>query len=262
MFHILDKLCYSKRERKRRNYLQTAGCRAGGSVRTVLIDNREMRGYFMDEIREESYRVLLEGGRGEYTEKKSRFIATLQRCESPEEAMTFVEETKKRYWDARHNCYAFCIGSRGELTRCSDDGEPAGTAGRPMLEVLTREEIRNAAVVVTRYFGGVLLGTGGLVRAYTQAVKEGLKNSVLGRMRRGAEVKVTADYNGVGKILYLLGNRGIDPVSSDYTDKAVLNLVIPLEEAENLRGEIVDLTGGRAEYEKIRELYYIDKEKS
>ena len=131
----------------------------------------------MEERKEDSYRVLLAGGQGEYVEKKSRFIATLQKCESEEEAFLFIEKIKKKYWDARHNCYAFVIGAKGELARYSDDGEPGGTAGRPMLEVLNGEGIRNAAVVVTRYFGGVLLGTGGLVRAYTQAVKEGLKNS-------------------------------------------------------------------------------------
>lgn len=213
----------------------------------------------VDERKENTYRVLLEGGRGEYTEKKSRFIATLRRCETLEEAMAFTEEIKKQYWDARHNCYAFSIGSRGELTRCSDDGEPAGTAGRPMLEVLTREEIRNAAVVVTRYFGGVLLGTGGLVRAYTQAVKEGLKNCRFGKMRPGTEVQVTTDYNGIGKILYLLGNKGIEPVSSDYTDKVVLKLLVPAEETWLLRDEMVEITNGRAEFEKIKDLYYVDK---
>ena len=117
----------------------------------------------------DSYRVLLSGGEGEIVEKKSRFIATIRKCENEEEAVAFIEEMKKKYWDARHNCSAFIIGSRGELTRCSDDGEPSGTAGRPMLEVLTGSGIRNIAVVVTRYFGGTLLGTGGLVRAYTQA---------------------------------------------------------------------------------------------
>ena len=121
----------------------------------------------------DSYRVLLEGGVGEYVEKKSRFIATIRRCESEEEAVAFIEEMKKKYWDARHNCSAFVLGSRGELTRCSDDGEPGGTAGRPMLEVLLGEGIRDVCVVVTRYFGGTLLGTGGLVRAYSGAVKEG-----------------------------------------------------------------------------------------
>ena len=159
----------------------------------------------MDGVKADSYRILLEGGQGEYVEKKSRFIATVRKCESEEEAVRFIEEMKKKYWDARHNCSAFVIGSRGELTRCSDDGEPSGTAGRPMLEVLTGEGIRNVAVVVTRYFGGVLLGTGGLVRAYTQAVKEGLKNSVVGCMRFGCKVEVTTDYNGIGENLVPVG---------------------------------------------------------
>ena len=97
----------------------------------------------MEDRNAESYRVLLEGGEGEYVEKKSRFIATLRKCESEEEAVRFVEEMKKKYWDARHNCHAFVIGTKGELTRCSDDGEPSGTAGRPMLEVLTGEGLRN-----------------------------------------------------------------------------------------------------------------------
>lgn len=98
------------------------------------------------------YRVVLEGGQGEIVEKKSRFIATVRRVETEQEATAFIEETKKKYWDARHNCSAFVIGSRGELTRCSDDGEPSGTAGRPMLEVLLAEGLRNVAVVVTPVF--------------------------------------------------------------------------------------------------------------
>lgn len=98
---------------------------------------------------------------------------------------------KKKYWDARHNCSAFVIGTKAELTRCSDDGEPSGTAGRPMLEVLLGEGVRNVAVVVTRYFGGVLLGTGGLVRAYSGAVKEGIAASKIGTMRYGVRLKST-----------------------------------------------------------------------
>lgn len=208
----------------------------------------------------EAYRVLLEGGEGEYVEKKSRFIATIRKCESEEEATAFIEEMKKKYWDARHNCSAFVIGARGELTRCSDDGEPGGTAGRPMLEVLLGEGIRNIAVVVTRYFGGVLLGTGGLVRAYTQAVKEGLRSCTVGRMRSGWEVEVGTDYNGVGKILYLLGNAGIEPLESNYTDVVSLRILVPAEEAEKLKKEMTEATNGRVSFEKNRELYYVDKE--
>ena len=208
----------------------------------------------------DSYRVLLEGGQGEYVEKKSRFIATVRKCESEEEAVAFIEEMKKKYWDAKHNCSAFCIGARGELTRCSDDGEPSGTAGRPMLEVLTGEGIRNAAVVVTRYFGGVLLGTGGLVRAYTRAVQEGLKNSVIGRMQAGYEVEVETDYNSIGKILYLLGNEGMEAVASDYTDRVTLRLYVPRERVETLQAKMVDATGGKVEFKRRKELYFVDKE--
>lgn len=214
----------------------------------------------MNENYVESYRVLLEGGEGEYVEKKSRFIATVRKCESEEEATAFIGEIKKKYWDARHNCSAFVIGSRGELTRCSDDGEPGGTAGRPMLEVLLGEELRDVAVVVTRYFGGVLLGTGGLVRAYTQAVKAGLQNCVLGTMRRGWEVEIGTDYNGIGKILYLLGSAGIEPVESSYTDVISLRILAPVEKAARLEKEIVEATNGKASFEKRRELYFVDKE--
>lgn len=210
----------------------------------------------------DGFRVLLEGGEGVYEEKKSRFIATIRKCESEQEAAAFIEEMKKKYWDARHNCSAFVIGSRGELTRCSDDGEPGGTAGRPMLEVLMGEELRNVAAVVTRYFGGVLLGTGGLVRAYTQAVKSGLNNCRIGRMRAGYEVEVTTDYNSIGKILYLLGNVGIEPVSGDYAEKVVLRIRVPVENLEHLRGEMVEATSGRVVFEKVQEVYFVDREQT
>ena len=216
----------------------------------------------MNEGRTGGYRVLLEGGEGMYEEKKSRFIATIRKCESEKEAAAFIEEMKKKYWDAKHNCSAFVIGSRGELTRCSDDGEPSGTAGRPMLEVLMGEGLHNVAAVVTRYFGGVLLGTGGLVRAYTQAVKSGLNNCRIGRMRAGYEVEVTTDYNGIGKILYLLGNMGIEPVSCDYAEKVVLRIYVPVEDLEHLRGEMVEVTSGRVGFEKLQELYFVDREQS
>jgi len=127
----------------------------------------------------EHYKTIYEGGEGELVEKKSRFIATVRPVETEEEALAFIEEMKKKYWDARHNCYVYSVGMNREATRCSDDGEPSGTAGRPMLDVLLGTGIYNAAIVVTRYFGGVLLGTGGLVRAYSKAVQEGLAQSDL-----------------------------------------------------------------------------------
>ena len=135
-------------------------------------------------------RVVYTGGEGEITEKKSHFIATVKPVQSEEEAVAFINETKKKYWDARHNCSAFVIGERQELTRCSDDGEPAQTAGRPMLDVLLREKITDVAVVVTRYFGGVLLGTGGLVRAYQAATQAGLAASRLIEKCKGQQLLV------------------------------------------------------------------------
>lgn len=208
----------------------------------------------------DAYRVLLSGGEGEIVEKKSRFIATLARCETEEEAVRFIESVKKKYWDARHNCSAFVIGDRGEITRCSDDGEPSGTAGRPMLEVLLGEKLRNAAVVVTRYFGGVLLGTGGLVRAYTRAVKEGLSHCEIGTNQKGCELELVTDYNGIGKILYLLGQKGLTPVDCSYTDIVTLRVILPVEEEEYLRAEVTEATLGKARIEKRRELYFISKE--
>ena len=208
----------------------------------------------------EFYRVLLEGGSGEIVEKKSRFIATIQKCETEEEAVGFIDEMKKRYWDASHNCSAFVIGSRGEITRCSDDGEPSGTAGRPMLETLLGEEIRNIAVVVTRYFGGTLLGTGGLVRAYTRAVKEGLSNCRVGVMRYGYEVRISADYNHIGRVLYLLGKKGLEPAYSDYGEAVTLDLRIPAEEEESLRIAMTEASCGKIRFEKLNEVYFIDKE--
>lgn len=207
-----------------------------------------------------SFRVLLKGGEGEYEEKKSRFIATVRPCGTEEEAAAFIEEMKKKYWDARHNCSAYVLGERGGLTRCSDDGEPSGTAGRPMLEALLGSGIRNAAVVVTRYFGGVLLGTGGLVRAYTRAVQEGLAACTVGRMRYGAELQVLTDYNGVGRVLRQLGSMGLEPASCEYTDKVTLRVVVPAEDEEAVRRNVADATGGRAVMEKLRETYFVEKE--
>ena len=209
----------------------------------------------------ECCRILLEGGEGEIVEKKSRFIATVRKVETESQAVTFIDEMKKKYWDARHNCSAFVIGRRAELTRCSDDGEPSGTAGRPMLEVLLGEGVRNVAVVVTRYFGGTLLGTGGLVRAYTQAVKEGLAHSIIGIERAGYEILVETDYNGVGKLQYLMGQRGIEPVNSEYGADVKFTLIIPVEKSEELKKAMVEATNGKVNWNKIKELYFIDKDR-
>lgn len=164
----------------------------------------------------EDFVLLTKGAEAQLVEKKSRFIATVRPVESEEEAAAFIEEMKKKYYDARHNCSAFVIGSNAQLTRSSDDGEPSGTAGRPMLEVLLGSGIRNAAAVVTRYFGGTLLGTGGLVRAYSGVLKQALEQCETARQHYGVRIKIKADYNAVGKIQYLLASRNIQAQDSVY----------------------------------------------
>ena len=200
----------------------------------------------------EKYKTVYEGGEGEIVEKKSRFIATVRPVQTEEEALAFIEEMKKKYWDARHNCYVYSVGKNREYTRCSDDGEPSGTAGRPMLDVILGEDIYNVAVVVTRYFGGVLLGTGGLVRAYSKAVQEGLAASKVILKQKGIALKITTDYTGLGKIQYIAGERNIPVLDSEYTDKVVMKLLVPVQDVGSVQKAITEGTKGRAGIEKIR----------
>jgi uncharacterized YigZ family protein len=195
---------------------------------------------------ETGYKVVYQGGTGEIEEKKSRFIASVQPVSTEEEAVAFFNQKKKEYWDARHNCTAFTIGEKHENTRCNDDGEPSGTAGRPMLDVLLREDIHNAAVVVTRYFGGTLLGTGGLVRAYQKSVQEGLKNSVILTRSKGCRMTIDTDYTGLGKIQYILANRQITTLDTEYTEGVCIHVMVPAEELSALQSEITQGTSGQA----------------
>ena len=152
--------------------------------------------------------VVKEGAEGIYEEKKSQFIAKVYPVNNEEQVVKYIEAAKKKYWDARHNCHAFVIGDNNEITRCSDDGEPSGTAGKPILEVIMRSGLHNCLIIVTRYFGGTLLGTGGLVRAYTQSAKEAVSNSILAKRVPGEKYIVTTDYNGIGKIQNVTSGLG------------------------------------------------------
>ena len=203
-----------------------------------------------------AYRVIYKGGEGEIVEKKSRFIATVKPVESEEEATAFIAEMKKKYWDARHNCSAFVIGANQELTRCSDDGEPAQTAGRPMLDVLLKEGVTNVAVVVTRYFGGVLLGTGGLVRAYQKAVQEGLAASQIIEKRNGFLLYINTDYNGLGKLQYLFAQKEISILESEYAADVRMTVLVPLERKEEIEKAVIEQTSGTARLEWGDETIY------
>lgn len=197
-----------------------------------------------------TWKIVYEGGEGEIVEKKSRFIATVKPVASEEEALDFIAGLKKKYWNATHNCFAYVVGENQQLQRCGDDGEPQGTAGRPMLDVLLGEEVHNVAVVVTRYFGGALLGTGGLVRAYSRAVQEGLKNSCILEKKTGVLLEIGTDYNGIGKIQYLLGQRGLSVTASRYSDTVEIETLVPEEECKNVKEEITEGTSGRARFQK------------
>lgn len=209
------------------------------------------------EMAANAYRVVYQGGEGEIIEKKSRFIATVQPVESEEEAVAFINEIKKKYWDARHNCSAFVLGSRQEITRCSDDGEPSQTAGRPMLDVLLREGITNVAVVVTRYFGGILLGTGGLVRAYQKAVQEGLAACRIIEKRHGKKLIIRTDYNGLGKLQYLFGQQESAAILNiEYAADVVLTILVALEACDRIAREVTEQTNGTAGMEWTEDAVY------
>ena len=201
------------------------------------------------------YRTVYIGNEAEIVEKKSRFIATVKPVKSEEEAIEFIEGLKKKYWNATHNCFAYVIGERFQTQRCSDDGEPSGTAGRPMLEVLLGQEVTNVAVVVTRYFGGVLLGTGGLVRAYTKAVQEGLGNSQIVTLAYGTLVQIETDYNGIGKLQYILGKSSVPIQSSEYTDIVILRVFLLQEQKDGILKEMTEATAGKCKFEEIESKY-------
>ncbi|MCJ7835426.1 YigZ family protein [Cuneatibacter sp. NSJ-177] len=206
-------------------------------------------------------KILYAGGVGEIVEKKSRFIAETAPVRSEDEAMAFLEAIRKKYWDTRHHCSAFVIGEKNPVTRCSDDGEPSGTAGRPILDVLLGEGICNACVVVTRYFGGTLLGTGGLVRAYGQAAKAGLAESIVLEKHPGVEMKFVCDYSGIGKIQYIAGSMGLTETGSEYTDVAELSYMVPAEQAGELRAKVTEATAGRTRIEELRKADFAFYEK-
>ena len=208
------------------------------------------------EMEHPPYKVVSSLGNGVYEEKKSRFIAQIAPADSEEAAVSFIESVRKKYYDARHNCTAFVIGSNRQITRCSDDGEPSGTAGKPILEVLLGAEITNVAAVVTRYFGGTLLGTGGLVRAYTQAAQKAVQNAGIAVMRYGTELTVGTDYTDVSRIQYLFSGKKIEIADSRYTDKVEFDIRIPAQEKELLEKELTQITSGRARITVTGEGYY------
>lgn len=205
---------------------------------------------------EYSNKIVYRAGQGEIVEKKSRFIASIFPAGSEEEALERISQIKKKHYDARHNCFAYIIGENRETERCSDDGEPSGTAGRPMLEVLNGQGVHNVVAVVTRYFGGTLLGTGGLVRAYTAAMKEGLADCVLMEQMNGCRMSIRTDYNDMGKIQYLARTMDWRELDAVYADDVEMILLVPEALADEAEREITEKTAGKAVIERQEGLHY------
>lgn len=188
------------------------------------------------------YRIPAGPGEAEFTEKRSRFLGHLRPVESEEEARAFITEMKKKYYDARHNCWCYIIRNGPE--RYSDDGEPQGTAGIPMLEVLRREEIYNAVCVVTRYFGGVLLGAGGLLRAYTRSTGDALAAAGISQIRCWMELELACSYAMAERLKLETAAFGGVVAEMEYGAAVTLKVLVPEEKSRDLSGRIFDVSSG------------------
>ena len=202
-------------------------------------------------------KIILETKETEIVEKKSRFIANIAAVASEEEAIEFIEKIKKKYYDARHNCYAYIIGDKGDKKKCSDDGEPQRSAGMPMMEVLENQGYFDIVVVVTRYFGGTLLGVGGLIRAYQGAVIEGLNASVSGEIHEGFRAKYRFGYDFYGKIKYIAESENIVIEDTLFDENVTMSLIFEDGESERLQKKLVEETNANIERLLLEKIKYI-----
>jgi len=202
----------------------------------------------------DSYIIPFAEAEAEMVEKRSRFIGHIWRVESEEEARACIEQTKKKHYDARHNCWCYVI-REGSILRYSDDGEPQGTAGQPMLNVFVREEVTNVCCVVTRYFGGILLGAGGLTRAYGGTAKLALDAAGICRMRLWAVLAVPCTYPMYERMRILIEQSGGIITDADFGADIVLTVTIPAEDVTALQDKITELSAGQLEVLLIEEQF-------
>lgn len=207
-----------------------------------------------------AYITIRDRGEDSFEEKKSEFIGYAKRVETEEEAKEFVNEIKGMHKQARHNCWAYVIGENYGIQRYSDDGEPQGTAGIPILEVMKKQEITDCCVVVTRYFGGILLGAGGLTRAYTKGASIAVKAGGVVEKVKGSKVSISIDYDFIGKIQYLCGQNNWHIEDSEYTDKVVVHIFAENSIIETIEKEVTEATNGKAAIEKSEEGIYFKEE--
>ncbi len=189
--------------------------------------------------------------------QRSRFICTLKRIDGFDDALSFVKSVKKKYSDATHNCYAFISNAAGTEQRFSDDGEPQGTAGQPMLEVLKKKGIFMTATVVTRYFGGVKLGAGGLVSAYTRAVAETVENAKIVKNVVGVSLEIKCGYEMYNALLQALKDKVFATLSTDFADNVKMTIAVPKEDADNIEKDITCALLGQVSVLKGATAYYV-----
>ena len=192
----------------------------------------------------EEYRTVLQAAEAELIEKRSRFIATVKPIHTETEAIEVLERLKKQYWDARHNVYAYVL-EENNIQRYSDDGEPAGTAGVPVLDMIKKEGLSNLIVVVTRYFGGILLGTGGLVHAYSKSAKMGIEAAKPIVMALCREILINCDYSLLGKIQNQVLERGFKVGDTTYADDVRISVLVPVSCVKIFVDELIDATNGK-----------------
>ena len=188
------------------------------------------------------YLIPTGAGESEYVEKRSSFLGHLRCVDTEDEARAFIAEMKKKYYDARHNCWCYIIRNGAE--RYSDDGEPQGTAGIPMLEVMRREGVTNVVCVVTRYFGGILLGAGGLLRAYTKSAKDALDAAGISVVRRWIEADIPCSYSQAEKLKNETAAAGGIVGDMEYGAAVVIKVLVPEEMIEDFKAKIFDVTAG------------------
>ncbi len=201
------------------------------------------------------YKTIYKYGEEEIIINKSKFIGYARPIDSEEEALEFLEEIKTKNRDATHNVYAYVVGENNGIQRFSDDGEPSGTGGIPALEVIKKEDLRNVVVVITRYFGGIKLGTGGLIRAYTKGAKIGLDAGIIIEMILHTRVKIRIDYTVYGKIENFLLNGGYIIDESIFDDAVNIYVYIEESKVDEFSNTIIDLTNGGAMIDQLEEEY-------
>jgi len=202
-----------------------------------------------------SYKTVYKRNKDEIFIKKSRFIGYASPISNEEEALEFIEEIKSKHRDATHNVYAYVLGKNSNIQRFSDDGEPSGTAGIPALEVLKKESLRNVVVVVTRYFGGTKLGSGGLIRAYTKGARIGIDASMIIDKVLHSKLRLRIDYTLYGMLENYLLNQGIIIEDIIYDDAVNITVYIRKDEEKDFRNEIVNVCSGDVYFENLGEEY-------